>query len=263
LEWISPTDFPAQQSDLIARKQDGTGLWFLGSTEYTAWIQGSEKTLFCPGIPGAGKTIMAAITIDHLLETIQCNDIGVAYLYCNYKAQIDQTTTNILSAILKQLVQGRLSAAEPVVRLFHHHSTRRTRPSLEEIFSSLQSVLASYSNVYLVVDAFDECADKEGTRSQLLDKLRSLQSKADLHIMVTSRFIPKIVNEFKSAPTLEVRASKTDVEQFVKSRMHLLPNCVQRDSALQAIVQEKVVEAVDGMLVCRYRVENTTSLPLS
>ena len=260
LEWISLKDFSAQQSDFIAERQEGTGLWFLDSTEFTEWIRRSKKTLFCPGIPGAGKTMMAAITIDYLLRTMQGNNIGVAYLYCNYKAHADQNTTNLLSAILKQLIQAQSFIAKPVVRLYNHHARRRTRPSPEEIFSALQSVLASHSSVYLVIDAFDECSDREGMRSDLFNKLHTLQSKTDLHLMVTSRFIPEVVNEFKSALTLEVRASEADVRRFVKARMDQLLKCVQHDDALQVEVQEELVKAADGMLVCHNHLEATTSL---
>jgi len=90
MEWLSPIDFPAQQHDIITQRQEGTGQWFLDSPEFKRWLQGSDKTLFCPGIPGAGKTMMAAIAIDHLCRTAQCGDIVVAYLFRNYKAQADQ-----------------------------------------------------------------------------------------------------------------------------------------------------------------------------
>jgi hypothetical protein len=53
MDWISSTDFPTQQSDFIVRRQEGTGLLFLSSPEFTKWIRGSKQTLFCPGIPGA------------------------------------------------------------------------------------------------------------------------------------------------------------------------------------------------------------------
>src|SRR6266516_6004346 len=124
LEWISSTDFPAQQSDFIARRQDGTGLWFLNSPKFKEWIHGPNRTLFCPGIPGAGKTIMAATTIDHLWETKQSDTIGVAYIYCNYKTKVDQNTTSLLAAILKQLVQARPSITEPVTCLYDRHANR-------------------------------------------------------------------------------------------------------------------------------------------
>ncbi|KAF2192220.1 hypothetical protein K469DRAFT_716724 [Zopfia rhizophila CBS 207.26] len=87
LEWISPTDYPAQQSDIIKRRQEGTGQWFLDAPEVARWLSEPKGTLFCPGIPGAGKTMVAAIAIDHLLKLVQNNSHGVAYVYCNYKAQ--------------------------------------------------------------------------------------------------------------------------------------------------------------------------------
>ena len=245
--WISPTDFPAQQSDFIGRRQEGTGQWFLDAPEFARWLYGPNKTLFCPGIPGAGKTIIAAIAIDHLLKVMLTGAVGVAYVYCNYKAQADQNAASLLAAILKQLVQARRSIAEPVELLHKQHADRGTKPSLEEIFGALQSVLATYSSVYLVVDALDECPDKDGSRHQFLAKLRDLQGRTDLRLMATSRFILGIETEFKGMPTLEVRANDEDVKRFVAGQTYQLPKCIQRDVKLKGLVQDKIVEAVDGM----------------
>ena len=64
--------------------------------------------------------------------------------------------------------------------------------------------------------------------------------------MFTSRFIPDIVNKFSTALTLEIRASEEDVRRNVSGQILHLPKCIQRDAALQRIV-DKVIEAVDGM----------------
>jgi hypothetical protein len=258
-DWLSTTDFPAQQSDFIARREVGTGQWFLDSPEFTKWLCTPKETLFCPGIPGAGKTMMAAITIDHLSTTTESDAIGIAYIFCNYKAQADQNTTSLLAPILKQLVQARPSLAEPVSRLYEHHSSRRTKPSLEEIFAALQIVVKNLTRVYVVVDALDECSDRDGTRSRLLAKLRDLQREADVHLMVTSRCIPDIENEFRLVPTLEVRASDADVKRFVEGHIYRLPRCIQRDNELQGFMEDKIVEAVDGMLVLRVLYQSIVS----
>jgi Cdc6-like AAA superfamily ATPase len=250
LEWISSTDFTTQQSDFIARRQDGTGLRFLNSPQFAQWIHGLNQTLFCPGIPGAGKTIMAAATIDHLSRTLPSSTTGVAYIYCNYKAETDQSATSLLAAILKQLVQARPSSAEPLIRLYDEYANRR-RMSLNEIMDALQSVLAKYSSVYIIVDALDEYQENDGTRSQLLAKLRDLQRQADVRLMVTSRFIQDIQDEFRQALRLEVQADNADMKQFVMGQMYRLPKCVQRDNELRKLVQDKIVEAADGMLVFR------------
>jgi hypothetical protein len=48
--------------------------------------------------------MVAAITIDYLLNSVQNNAYRVAYVYCNYKSQADQDVTSMLAAILKQLI---------------------------------------------------------------------------------------------------------------------------------------------------------------
>jgi hypothetical protein len=55
--WISPTNFPAQQSDLIGRKQEGTGQWFLDAPQYAQWLGQPGATLFCSGMPGMYRAL--------------------------------------------------------------------------------------------------------------------------------------------------------------------------------------------------------------
>ncbi|KAF2475263.1 uncharacterized protein BDR25DRAFT_254152, partial [Lindgomyces ingoldianus] len=249
VEWISPSDYPAQQSDIIKRRQEGTGQWFLDAPEVAGWLTEVGGTLFCPGIPGAGKTMIAAIAIDHLLKSAQNSSHGVVYVYCNYKAQEEQDASSMLAAILKQLVQAQPSAVEPVERLHKQHANRGTRPSLDEICSTLQDVLKHYSTAHIVIDALDECRDSDGTRRTFLAKLRLLQAGRDIRLMATSRSIPEIEEAFRDAMKLEIQASGEDVKRFVAGQIYRLPKCIQRSDALQDMVQEKIVEVVDGMFL--------------
>jgi hypothetical protein len=71
--------YPLQQSDFIAQREEGTGEWLLKSIEFQQWLAQTNQTLFCPGMPGAGKTITSSIVINHLHKTLG-NDpaIGIA-----------------------------------------------------------------------------------------------------------------------------------------------------------------------------------------
>lgn len=247
LEWISPTDYPAKQSDIIKRRQGGTGQWFLDAPEVASWLEGANASLFCPGMPGAGKTMMAAITIDHLLNSNWNSSYGLAFVYCDYKAQGVQDITSMLAAILKQLLQGRPSTFDYIEKLQQRQAIGGIRPSLDEIYSALRDVLAHYSTVYIVIDALDECKDHDGTRHQFLTKLQDLRVSQDIRLMVTSRFIPEIMDAFKDSPRLEVQASNDDVKHFVAGQTYRLSRCIQKSSALQEMVQDKIVEAADGM----------------
>jgi Cdc6-like AAA superfamily ATPase len=247
MEWLSPDNFAAQQSDLITRKQADTGQWFLDSPEFTDWVNGTGQTLFCPGIPGAGKTMMAAITIHYLQNAIQTTDMGVAYLYCNYKRQAEQTAPDLVAAIIKQLVQDRPSIAQSLSGLYQQHLVKKTRPTLEDLSTVLKSVVTNYSTVYVVLDALDECPEQNRTRSQLLGILRDLQQRTGLRLMATSRHIPDIAEEFENSPLIEVRASDLDLKRFVMGNVNRFAKFVRLSSDLQELVQNKIVETADGM----------------
>ena len=58
VDWLTSIDYAAQQGDFISRRQDGTEVWLLDSDEFHGWLNQKQQTLFCPGIPGAGKTMI-------------------------------------------------------------------------------------------------------------------------------------------------------------------------------------------------------------
>lgn len=245
-DWLSPTDFPAQQHDHISSRQEGTGQWLLDSPQFKGWIQGSQKTLFCPGIPGAGKTTMAAVAIDHL-STLLKADVELAYVFCNYKSTADQDLYSLLSALLKQLGKSWTGIRAPVISLYDECSREQRKPSVKEIFETLSAICLNYARVYIVVDALDESSDQDGTRGLLIEKLRELQTMTDVRLLFTSRFIPEITEKFGLDPVLEVQASDEDVKRYVAGQIPRLPKCIRIDDELIFEVQSKIIEAIRGM----------------
>lgn len=138
MQWLSPVNSAAKQYDIISRREHGTGQWFLDSVEFNAWQHEQDRTLFCPGIPGAGKTMVASIAIEHLCKRTQSEDIGVGYLFCSYEEKNRQRCNTLLEALLKQLTYGRPNHAKAVVKLHETHQT--SRPSQREIAAALQAV---------------------------------------------------------------------------------------------------------------------------
>ena len=246
MTWLSPVNYVSQQSDIIGRRQEGTGQWFLDATEFRTWVRQPKKTLFCPGMPGAGKTMIAAIATDYLLREMQNNSTGVAFVYCNYKSHEEQNVTKLLAAILRQLVQAQPS----LIGLIEGLKRDNPNPTSDKIFQTMRSALAEHSIVYIVIDAIDELETDNSTRRKVIDCLRDLQTGIDLRLMVTSRDLPDIIEKFDETLTLEVRATEKDVKRFVAGRIDGLPRCIQRDKVLQERVQEEIAKAVDGMYVC-------------
>lgn len=245
--WICGTDYPTRHADIISQRQAGTGMWFLESPIFRTWVQGPKQTLFCPGIPGAGKTMIAAIAIDHLLRTARTNNIGIAFSYCSYNTRSDLTLSVLLAGLVKQLIQSQSPIPDPVMRLYDKHRSSGTSPTLDEMSSVLLSVLSCNTHTYIVIDALDEYGGNHYAQHGLVRTLQSLQGQANLCLMFTSRYLPEIERQFTGSPTLPIRATEADVRRFLDGEVHRLPRCVQRDTELQDLVKAKVAAAVDGM----------------
>ncbi|KAH0551748.1 hypothetical protein GP486_007034 [Trichoglossum hirsutum] len=250
LEWLTRFDYAPQQSDFLGRQQSGTGQWLLKSTEFQTWLNNSKQTLFCPGIPGVGKTILTAIVIDNLTTQFQ-NDsnIGIAYLYCNFRRHNEQKADDLLASLLKQLSQEKPSLPDSVKDLYDRHKAKRTLPSFNDISIALQSVTALYSRVFIIVDALDECRTSNGCLTKFLSELFNLQKRQGVNILATSRFIPKIVDHFKGTVSLEIHASRKDIERYLEGHMKQLPSFVQQNGQLQEEIKTGISEAVDGMFL--------------
>jgi DNA replication protein DnaC len=168
LDWLSPTTHATRQNECIHLREPGTGKWLLESDEFKTWSEDTgDKTMFCPGIPGAGKTILSSVVIDEL-ETRYCNDpqIGVAYIYCSFQNLADgsQKPERFLSAILRQLLCGVSPMPVDVQELYDKHEVKGTRPTTVEILPALSSVVSSFRRWLLVIDALDECSLTDATR---------------------------------------------------------------------------------------------------
>ena len=250
LDWLTSIDYAPQQNDFIARRQEGTGQWLLHSTEYQSWRETNKQTLFCPGIPGAGKTILTSIIVEEL--TIRFSDdptIGIAYIYCNFRRQDEQKINDLLASLLKQLAESQLSLPSTVKELYDRHKTKRTRPSLEEISRSLQAVTTLYSRVFLIVDALDECQVSNSCRKRLLSEMFSLQANHGVNLFVTSRFIPEITTKFQGNISFEIRASKEDIGRYLETHMKHLTPFDDWSQQLQDEIKVEISDAVDGMYV--------------
>jgi predicted ATPase len=248
IDWLTLVNYASQQSDFIARRQEGTGQWLLQSNEFQQWLAQRNKTLFCPGIPGAGKTIITSIVVHHL-HSIFGNDpsIGIAYLYCNVRQQHEQKCSDLIVSLLKQLVREQPSIPNVVKGLYRHHKPKGTRPLPDEILGALHSVTASFSRTFIIIDALDECQVSHEGRGMLLRQIFNIQARAGVNIFATSRFIPEIDAMFNKSIRLEIRASDTDVQKYLDGRLQNFQSA--KDLFLQAEIKSTIAKAVDGMYV--------------
>ncbi|KAE8364266.1 hypothetical protein BDV27DRAFT_157996 [Aspergillus caelatus] len=248
--WLSPIDYETIQNDTYRNYQEGTGKWFLDNPKFKMWVASSSQTLFCPGIPGAGKTMMASMVVNHLRSKFlhssssQHDKIGIAFIYCSYERQSEQKSDDLFSSLLSQLALEENPIPPSISKLYNRHHQGRARPSLREISDELCSTIAKYSTVFIVIDALDECRDNT-TRKNLLSELFQLQQITDIRLMLTSR--PNILPEHHSI--LNIHADEKDIQQYLRSQMNHLSRVVEGDETLQHEIQARILESANGMFL--------------
>lgn len=206
---------------------------------YRDWRMSSHGTLFCPGVPGAGKTMMAALVVEQLLRETHSAQQPIVFVYYNYKRQDGQTLLHTMQAFLRQVVNILPGISKSVEELYGH------TPSMEEIKKILLEVLSHDKKLTIVVDALDEC--REQTRFDVLNLIEQLQTKVDVNLLATSRDFHAATSSsiFTGQPSLQIKASQEDLKSYVQERAKSLRESISFDVRKQVV--QGVVTAADGM----------------
>ena len=252
LKWLSSLDYVSQQSEIFAKRQPGTGQWLLDSLEFRRWMDTPGSTLFCPGVPGAGKTVLTSVVVNHLSSTfIEGPKVGIAYAYVDSLRDSGQALDQALCSLISQLALIHSEGGQAVKALRNGHTGKRTRPSTDETMGLLDTVTKSQSpsRVFVLIDAMDECQISGECWAGFLTRLFRLQG-AHVNLFVTSSFTAEIMTAFDGrASIVEIRATDHDLRTYVDGQIDSLPACVKDNIKLQEDIKTTITSASHGMYV--------------
>ncbi|KAJ7577684.1 hypothetical protein C8J56DRAFT_1113091 [Mycena floridula] len=237
-EWLSPIDFQAIQQNHLAKRAPGTGRWLAADVEFQRWTDGEIKILWCPGNPGVGKTILASTAIEYLQNQLTQPSVGVACIFFDYNTSSSQSIADIFGSLIRQLLIKSSSSPDSLNLLHSSFKSQQSRPtSLSELAEALQAQIQLYSHVHLVVDALDECP--LDIQDDFISTIRSLTESSHLRVLITSRDILTIAQEFTNETRIDVRAHDEDVLSYITYRIHResrLKSMIKRDATLKFLL---------------------------
>ena len=268
LSKLTSIDFEANHTDISFRRVEDTGRWLLENPAYRSWHDSkSSCVLWCPGVPGAGKTILASLVIDdlrqscsapHSRETDSAKQ-GVVGVYCSYRNP--DTTSSLVGSILSQL----LSSIEQPPNV--NPQDILDRGKLHQIFSR---IFDRYCRLYLVIDALDECADGPALLEHLrglLDLAEKTESAPDVHIFITGRHHVEHEVQRKLVPNgrLEISSDDEDVRKYLKQELRSqsqLLEWITGDCDFESQIIDSIIARVAGMfLLARLFMDILVHLP--
>ncbi|RPA74608.1 hypothetical protein BJ508DRAFT_215227 [Ascobolus immersus RN42] len=262
LTWLkgNSIDYGKQHGDFFSRLQEGSGQWLLQGDTFRQWLVGENRTLFCQGIPGAGKTMVACTVINYLQTSseLYTQQVAIVYLYCNYRRRDQQDPADLLTSLAAQLAEKTETMPIQLQTLYEQHNKKKTRPRISELEGLVESLLCSFEKTYVVVDALDECLDNGGhgfSCHEVIALIQQIQSEGEtiLNLFATSRALPDITDVFKgeNCSTLEISADEGDMRQFLKARLPkiLARSLVRKFPDIQDEIVTAIIEAAGGMFL--------------
>jgi hypothetical protein len=168
-------------------------------------------------------------------------------VYCDYRDQEDQTTENILGAVLTQLIELLPEVPKAVLEMYEKCVKQKRSLSAEDATDLLWVSCALFNKVYVCVDALDELRNLRGLLKCLRDGPSSIQ------IFLTGRpHIQEIVQEYlNEKQSITIEAHECDIRQFIEHEIGG-PNDIEpkaMDERLRMQILKRVVNSAKGMLV--------------
>jgi len=192
---------------------------------------------------------ISSLVIDWLSNQARDRDIAVTGLYCDYPSQEQQSATNVLGAILNQLLE-RKGIPEYLRQLFRKEKSGfgGRAAQLSDLVDILKTELASLPEVFICIDGLDECLPKN--RRELLESLRNIvQASPTTQVFLSGR--PHIREEvkrwFAEAVMIAVIPPIADIERYLKMRLDNDPMPSAMDDNLRAEIMRVIPRKISQM----------------
>ncbi|KAJ5681923.1 uncharacterized protein N7477_001863 [Penicillium maclennaniae] len=286
IDWVSPLNFVARQSQFFKDHHEGSCKWFLGCEDFREWKESENAVLFCPGIPGAGKTFLSSIVINEL-DRLRLSDKGgvkdsaILMLYCKWDDSQSQSVDCLLASLVKQVAQRYGLVSEETTNMFSKHSKADTSPGREEYLTVLNAELGRFPKTFIVVDGLDELREEKQARSsgnfdfiENKDQLDGNFAPHRQHHKAASGIssIAKggrckhqghvMVKQFNGA-IIDIAAMEEDLLTYVKWRIgssEFLQRCVESKAVLIEDIVDTVVRENGGMfLLAKFNMDTLAS----
>lgn len=152
------------------------------------------------------------------------HDVQVAYVYFSFQDLNKQSTDYLIRTLIRQLFSGGSITWMAITNLYDKCSMGGQQPSQTALLDLLVQAIEQTSRTFIMVDALDECIDKENAVDIILELFERLSGK--LNILVTSRhetFIEDSLSDIDTQRLAKVpirnAAVDKDISDFVRSRM--------------------------------------------
>ena len=252
IKWLDGPDPSTNYNRALKLRTQKTGSWFLESKAYDDWINAPGSLLWLHGIPGCGKTVLSSTILENVLDRTQNKpDSAVLFFYFDFNDAEKQQPEKMIRSLICQL--SMYCAVSVLQHLYSSYSNGGRQPGGEVLLRTLHQMMTSLGEIYVILDALDECAK----RDELLTDLEEVISWKDakLHMLNTSRRETDIeetltpLSDTRNRIAIQSERVNADIRTYIHGRLQIdkklkrwqkLPN-------VQIEIENTLTRKADGM----------------
>ena len=139
--------------------------------------------------------------------------------------------------------------------LYFHCGRGYQQPPLDDLHNVLEMILGDFESVYIILDALDECSERDKVLNWVQAMILHKNENLRLHLITTSRPEKDINDEFNSYHCVDmIKAPENhDIEVYVD---HQLQTGRQKwSSEIKNEIKSTLTEQADGMCVFKLVIE--------
>lgn len=238
----------------VALRHPGTGTWFIDGPDFQSWLHSQNSKIWVYGIPGAGKSILAAAAIAESLR-LSSEHNAVAYFYCDYKDVETQDPRHILGSLAEQIARQSERSFERLAGFVKTHSqndrVQTFHCSCDSLCELIVDMSSDFRNLTVAVDGLDECGDNARTVVKHLVSLSASSPK--MKSFLSSRDHIDIRDFLKDYNMILIAAQSIDLRLYVGAEIEERTQKTSRkrlymtDPNLKGEIMDKLIDGAEGM----------------
>jgi hypothetical protein len=162
-----------------------------------------------------------------------------------------QTVASLIRSLIRQFSATYGGVPTVLTELYHSCQDGGSQPSVESLQTTLLLILEVFDDVFIVLDALDECAERKDILGWV--KKMTSWSKGKLHLLATSRVEEEIANHLRLLDPNYVDIEQDLVGRDVKIYVDYILNGEDAfdrwDDEIKANIKNTVLESAGGMFV--------------
>jgi hypothetical protein len=162
-----------------------------------------------------------------------------------------QTVGSLIRSLIVQFAASYGGIPATLAKLYQSCHDGKSQPSEQSLQSVLLLILEAFNDVYIVLDALDECAEREDVLKWIKQTTRWRKTK--LHLLATSRPEEEIARHLQLLDPDHVNINQylvsRDIERYIDSILYDKDSFMQWGDEINANIKNTVLKSAEGMYV--------------